>query len=638
MFNQRQLEILLELCENPDNYLTASYFAKKQQVSLRTVQNDIKQIKMEVAEKTCVEFQSVAPKGCRIHVLDLTEFAVWKETLYQQFSNSSMGYRNERIDQILLLLLNQHRAISMYDLENKIYVSRSTLLNDLKQVDTVLSRFNLELLRSANKVMIDGSEVNKRMCLLEQNLLIANAATVFSGNSDNDTMRKIKDILVETFVSFKHSVTEVGLNNAIIQLYVALNRMQNWFFISPADLDLEGESLSPEREIAAAVFQRISQEFLVRVPEEEVDYFALYMKGQGNYTSATIISQEMDDFVLEALTDIRDTHGIDLTNDLNLRIALALHCTPLIVRIKYDMQLKNHLVNYIRQTFPQGFDLSTYFAAHMQKVFHKKVSDEEIAFIAIHLYNSLTQQQQNQGTKRLLVISSLRRSENILLRQTLLNWFSDQLTELAFLMPQEVDDDCLDRYDIFVTTEKGTFYDMGLAFYINQFPNQQDYLNLKLAMDGFRNIDDIFAIFHQELFFQLPNRGREAVLRHMCQKSSEFFHIEGLHSAALQREELGSTFFGNGIAAPHPIAAVSSDSFVCTAVLPQAIEWDSEHNMVNLVILICIGKNNTKAFQLWNYLSKLFADKHFVERLLPNPSYDNFIKLLKDTISDNFNN
>ncbi|MCD8050388.1 MAG: BglG family transcription antiterminator [Clostridiales bacterium] len=638
MFNQRQLEILLELCENPDNYLTASYFAKKQQVSLRTVQNDIKQIKMEVAEKTCVEFQSVAPKGCRIHVLDLTEFAAWKETLYQQFSNSSMGYRNERIDQILLLLLNQHRAISMYDLENKIYVSRSTLLNDLKQVDTVLSRFNLELLRSANKVMIDGSEVNKRMCLLEQNLLIANAATVFSGNSDNDTMRKIKDILVETFVSFKHSVTEVGLNNAIIQLYVALNRMQNWFFISPADLDLEGESLSPEREIAAAVFQRIGQDFLVRVPEEEVDYFALYMKGQGNYTSTTIISQEMDDFVLAALTDIRDTHGIDLTNDLNLRIALALHCTPLIVRIKYDMQLKNHLVNYIRQTFPQGFDLGTYFAAYMQKVFHKKVSDEEIAFIAIHLYNSLTQQQQNQGTKRLLVISSLRRSENILLRQTLLNWFSDQLTELAFLMPQEVDDDCLDRYDIFVTTEKGTFYDMGLAFYINQFPNQQDYLNLKLAMDGFRNIDDIFAIFHQELFFQLPNRGREAVLRHMCQKSSEFFHIEGLHSAVLQREELGSTFFGNGIAAPHPIAAVSSDSFVCTAVLPQAIEWDSDHNMVNLVILICIGKNNTKAFQLWNYLSKLFADKHFVERLLPSPSYDNFIKLLKDTISDNFNN
>lgn len=42
MFNQRQLEILLELFEHPDTYITASVFAKKQGVSLRTVQNDIK--------------------------------------------------------------------------------------------------------------------------------------------------------------------------------------------------------------------------------------------------------------------------------------------------------------------------------------------------------------------------------------------------------------------------------------------------------------------------------------------------------------------------------------------------------------------------------------------------------------------
>lgn len=37
MFSQRQLEILLELCENAGSYMTASYFAQKQQVSLRTV-------------------------------------------------------------------------------------------------------------------------------------------------------------------------------------------------------------------------------------------------------------------------------------------------------------------------------------------------------------------------------------------------------------------------------------------------------------------------------------------------------------------------------------------------------------------------------------------------------------------------
>lgn len=38
MLNQRQIEILLEFCNHSDEFLTASHFAKKLDVSLRTVQ------------------------------------------------------------------------------------------------------------------------------------------------------------------------------------------------------------------------------------------------------------------------------------------------------------------------------------------------------------------------------------------------------------------------------------------------------------------------------------------------------------------------------------------------------------------------------------------------------------------------
>lgn len=380
MFNQRQLEIVLELFENQGTYMTASYFAGKQQVSLRTIQNDIRQIKDELSKNSCVSFQSAAPRGSRIIVQDPDAFSILKDTLYQQFSNTSLNYQNERINQILLLLLKQHRAMSMYDIENTVYVSHNTLLNDLKRVAEVL---------------------------------------------------------------------------------------------------------------AEAVFAHLGKEFFLRIPDSEIDYLALYMKGQGNPSTSSVISQEMDDLVLDILREIRSAFEIDLTNDLNLRISLALHCSSLIVRIRYDMQLKNHLTDYIRQTFPQGYDIATYFASCLQKRFHQKVKDEEIAFLAIHLYKSLMEQQNNAGTKRVLVISSLRRSENLLLRQTLSNWFTDQIAELAFIPPAEVDESCLDHYDTFITTEKGRFYDMGLALYINQFPEKQDYLNLKLAMDGFESINDI---------------------------------------------------------------------------------------------------------------------------------------------------
>ena len=38
LLNQRQLEILLELFEKPEVYMTASYFSSKHQCSLRTIQ------------------------------------------------------------------------------------------------------------------------------------------------------------------------------------------------------------------------------------------------------------------------------------------------------------------------------------------------------------------------------------------------------------------------------------------------------------------------------------------------------------------------------------------------------------------------------------------------------------------------
>lgn len=306
-----------------------------------------------------------------------------KENLYQRFSNTSLNYQSERINKLLLLLLKQHRSISYYDVESAVFVSHSTLLNDLKRIDAVLQKYQLEMMRGSNKIVIDGSEINKRLCISEENLMIANSSAIIAGKDDGDPMRKIKDILVETFVSFKHSVSEVELNNMIVQLYVSFQRMENWFFISSEDLEL-GDEIYPERKMAEALFARLSKEFHLHIPEAEIDYFALYMRGRGNFTAASVISQEVDDLVLDALREIRSAFNIDLTNDVNFRIALALHCTPMIVRIQYDMQMKNQLVDYIRQTFPQGFDIATYFASFLQKRFHKNIQEEEIALIAIH--------------------------------------------------------------------------------------------------------------------------------------------------------------------------------------------------------------------------------------------------------------
>lgn len=636
LLNQRQLEIILELFEKPCSFLTANYFSNKHQCSLRTIQNDIKQIKQDLEDQECVAFETVTRKGCRIIITDEDAFKDLKESYGRQIGINPANYPNGRITQLLQLLLNESRAISLYNLEDRMFVSRSTLLLDLKAAGNIIAKYNLEILRSSNKVMIDGNEIHKRLCIIDQNLLMVDTVSV--SMPMEAPLNKLKNILIESYISIKKAVTDAALNNAIAQLYISVRRMQDWFFIAPSELTIT-EDLNPELSLSRLVYEKISREFLIQVPDSEIEYFALYLKGQGGFLTSDIISPEIDQLVLNALEEIRDKHKIDLTDNLNLRIALGIHTSSLVLRIKYDMQLKNKMLDYIRQTFPQGVELGIYFAEYLQKVFHKKVTDDEIAYLAIHLYSALAGMHHTSDIRRILVISSLRQSETILLKQTLLNWFSDITTEITIKAASLVTEDDLDAFDIFLTTDQNNrFFELGLAFYISPFPTEQEHINVKLAVDGFQSIDDITSLFYKDLYRVRFDRDRKDIIDDMCELSSNFIGID-LHDFKTEvygRENMRSTYWGNGIAVPHPLTALTQDSFVAVSVLPNSPVWDDKNNKANLALMVCIGKNSQKAFQLWNYLSNVFSDKYFTERLLSNPSYDNFIVLLKETISKSF--
>ena len=50
----------------------------------------------------------------------------------------------------------------------------------------------------------------------------------------------------------------------------------------------------------------------------------------------------------------------------------------------------------------------------------------------------------------------------LLLKQSLLRWFSDRVSAVDFCNPMDVTEDMLDEYDIFLTTEKDEFFEKGL--------------------------------------------------------------------------------------------------------------------------------------------------------------------------------
>lgn len=535
MINQRQMEILLELYKEKGQFLTASYFSKKMEVSLRTVQGDLKSLKMLLAKEGCADIVSAVSKGTSLQINDQEEFTAFLNSLYQQQAHVSLTYPSNRAMQISMYLLNQHRSISFNQVAEEFFISLSTLHNDLKRLQESLEEFELDLLKNDNRILIFGSEINKRKYIIEKNVYLTHTPGGAGMNYvDEKQIPIIKNLLTEVLIHHRYSVADAEIQNMILMLNIMIKRIQKGFYISPSELNIT-DALDVEQEIARECFERLKKRYLINVTDYEIGYFALYLKGISNCQNTSMVTVEMDTFILEAFQEIKNRFGIDFTDNINLRISLALHCVPLSIRLKYNMQLKNNLLDYIKQTFPLGYDIGIYFALLLEERYGQKLSDAEISLIAVHFYSSLLEENNKTGTKRVLVISSLKNSMTLLLRQTLLKWFSRNISYLTFMNELEITEDTLDEFDVFLTTDKGKMYENGVAMLINIFPDNHDYMNIKLIMDGFASIENILEIFSEERFFVNIGQTKEEILRQLCHQANQHFKLDSLYEEIMKR-------------------------------------------------------------------------------------------------------
>lgn len=637
MLNQRQTEIILEIYENSKEFFTAAYFAQKKNVSLRTIQNDMSNIRSELANTGCARIRAKKSRGSYLEILDYDIFSNWINDVYMQYNFGPLNYPLNRINKIIFILLGRFRDTSLLELSEMLYISPSTLNNDLRNVQDSIEKFRLSLHRNMNKISIVGTEIDKRRCLAENNLYLAHVQPQKNKDSYIDMQRisYIKNILLDSFIENQYYISDIDFNNAILMLNIMLHRAQKKFFIHDDELDIS-DNITDELAMSQKIFKKLKLRFLCNIPEAEIQYFALYLKGQEICKDNAIISKEMDSFIARAFIKIKKMYGIDFSNNVNLRIAMSLHCIPLVIRLKYNMQIQGSELNNIKQSFPLGYEVASYFAFLLQEKYGKRIVGDEIALIAAHFYSSLLELRQKTQKTRVLIISSLKMSMTMLLRSMLMKWFSKEIVELEFMQTAAVTEDVLDRYDVYLTTEKNVFYTKGIAMYINLFPTENDHKNIKILLDGFANIDDVVQIFTKKLFFSMKHCSKAEILREMTKKAEKEYNLTNLYEAVLKREKIGSTFFSKGIAIPHPIQALSSDTFISTCIMQEPISWDEEKNSVQLIMLVHIGKNNPQSFQLWDYLSNILEEKLWVTKIVKEPTWENFICNIRCLLNGKF--
>lgn len=633
MLNARQKEILKEFEKHSPSYLAADYLAETFNVSLRTIQSDIKKIRefLSSDRNNCAELISIASKGSKLIIKDHITYE--KEMVGDKAD--SLQNQSDRVRTLCLLLLNIKKPVSRQFLADKMFVSTSTLTSDLKEADNVLKNFGLMIERKRHAgIEIVGNEYDKRKCLLQLGHI-----EIHQNKHDlesKERMRQdIEKIIVSVLLKHHYHISDTLFQNLVVHIEMAIKRMNRGFYINNGELRIDSE-LEAEKKAAEEIFTKLVDRFHFKVNDSEIINLAIYIKGKSDYENDDYISEEVNSFILHSLNEIKDKFDIDFTQEIELRISLALHLMPLLTRVEYHIQNDNQLLDQIKQSFPLAFDIAAYMCLLLQEKTKKKVQEGEIAYLAIYFNQFLSKQNDISGKQRVLIITSLKRSESILLRQRFATWFSNEISFVTLLNTNEVQQSNIEEFDVIFTTEQTEFTERIGAILISFFPSESEYSKIKLAIDGFKDKFEIINLFSEKNFCFEDFKNKENVIGKICEMSSDEVNgkVGELLTAVQLREELGSSYFGNKIALPHPINPLASQTFVSVVLLKNEIEWDADHNKVRLIMLVAIEKNNAKVFQLWNYLSKIIQEKSFVNQLLRNPTFENFRNLLSQLLGE----
>ena len=106
------------------------------------------------------------------------------------------------------------------------------------------------------------------------------------------------------------------------------------------------------------------------------------------------------------LKKIHEAFNFDFTKDLELRMALAQHLMPLRIRMKFDMKMKNPMLDKIKERFSLAYTMAKYASTVFYKYYNKKLSEDEIGYIAINLALAIERQKKDINRKTVLLVCS----------------------------------------------------------------------------------------------------------------------------------------------------------------------------------------------------------------------------------------
>lgn len=667
MLSKRETQILKLLFDHKHTYLTSQEIASGIDVSNRTARKYLHLLEDALKQESLATIEAKQGNGYQLKIEDARRFdEFYLEEVKSQMASkdiTTIQESNDRQYYILNRLFFEQSAVYVDAIADELFVSRSTISNDLVEIKKLITPYQIELQSKSNKgIFIVGNEQNIRhfimnyffMERLHDNLF---AFSMYANLLEGISVEEIIIIVLDECRESQLKLSDFIVYNLVLHIGLAIKRIQNGFFMDiQAPISFDEDSI--EYQTALKILARIEHAVGITFSSEEADFIALHLKNKITaktiFKKADATEEQIRAQLLETLKAIDQDTPFDLEHDTILIDGLMLHFIPLLTRLQNNSSIENPLLEEIKTQYPDLFELTVNYFSKMPVFKSYQVTEGEWAYLAIHI-TAAVERYFNEQKTHVLVICATGLGSSQMIKNRLEREFGSRILIEKVISYYEIAEQDLSHIDLVISSiNLGNIVLNAPIVNVSVFLGKDDIQKINHEISSNKGshfvagrkesdrkelveeqVELIEQSFKPDLFYFVGEHStKDAVLRELISK------IEAVEGTDLQenflkqlklRESYSSVVFSEFMAVPHPIEALTKEGHVAVAVAPEGITWDKEYQNIQLVFLLSPDKfGKFEIDKVSQMLVEIMEDDTFRKALAFSDTFDNFIKAFID--------
>ena len=643
---QRQL---LSLLRSRHGIVTSSELAAQMELSDRTIRSDVRALN-PVLEQYGAKIEAVRGKGLRL--LEGNEGSSPLDELL--YSENTVQTREDRVNNLLIKLLFHDRGCQSGELEDEMFVSRTTLEGDIRYIRKIFStrRPHLTLVQHGQRIFIKAPEWKKRLMLVKMfveawNYQSENGIRLQDSPLDAELFQRIWDLTKAAVQRHLIVWDDHDLIAFTFTLVIAEFRIRAGHPLGEMPELAEPVTSAPEVRQLIDDVERISG---TRFNEKERENIMLSLSFRSSPLGDVsdhaeilrILGEKPQRCARLFLERLAGEYGVDFLMDEQLFDDLALHIYLLEKRLRYGYERRNVLLPTVKVRYIYSFELSMAINDCFQSVYGMSFGEDEQGYFAEHLITAMGRAAQRRYPNGIptAFVSHLRRGGSDMVMSEMKAVYGNALDVLG---PFSIYDKRgirqagprliistahteaihtelahIPHITIPLTLDKDVFFWLNLR--IKEIREQLFYKPLPQALSRY---------FAPDLFFAGMDLTSDTevisfITRQMADKGCA---PPECTAAALAREQCSSTALDNGVALPRLRADGPFPTVIATVRLRRPIRWGGQK--VGTVFFLSVAKEDLPVFgTLLHYFSSYVLQPKKIKSILSMKTFEELSRLL----------